>query len=62
MLKLYVVEGEYDTDLEGMTFAVCTTRELAEKAKSLLFDGKDIRITEIIANSIRTDNKIFMLG
>lgn len=56
--KLYVVEGDYDTDLEGMIFAVCTTKELAEKARSLLFDGEDLRITEMIADSIRTDNKI----
>ena len=60
-MKLYVVEGMYDTDLEGMIFAVCTTREKAEKALKMTFDGEDIQITEMIADAIKLDDEIIMM-
>ncbi len=57
-MKLYIVEGMYNTDLEGMIFAVCTTKEKAEKALKMTFDGEDVQITEMIANSIVLDNEV----
>lgn len=57
-MKLYVVEGMHDTDLEGMVFAVCTSNKKAKKALTMLFDGEDLSIKEIVANSIITDGKI----
>lgn len=60
-MKLYVVEGMYNTDVEGMIFAVCTTREKAEKALKMTFDGKDIQITEMIADAIKLDDEIIMM-
>lgn len=60
-MKLYIVEGEYDTDLEGMVFAVCTSKEKADKAMSQLFDGEDLHIAEVIANTIITNGKIVEL-
>lgn len=38
--KAYVVEGARDTDIEGLTFAVCSTKDRAELAKKKLFDGE----------------------
>ena len=38
--KAYVVEGAKDTDIEGLTFAVCSTKDRAELAKKKLFDGE----------------------
>ena len=60
-MKLYIVEGDYGTDVEGMIFAVCTTMEKAEKAMRMSFDGEDLRITEVISDSIILDNKIIMV-
>lgn len=57
-MKLYVVEGDYDSDLEGMMFAVCTTREKADKAWKMTCDGEDVHITEIEADSIIIDGKV----
>ena len=57
-MKLYVVEGMYDTDLEGMIFAVCTTKEKAEKALKMTFDGEDVQITEMIADAIILDDEV----
>ena len=57
-MKLYIVEGAPNTDLEGMIFAVCTTKRIAEKALQMTFDGEDVKITEIIADSIILDGKI----
>ena len=57
-MKLYVVEGDYGTDLEGMIFAVCTTKEKAEKAMKMTCDGEDIRITEMIADSIILNDEV----
>lgn len=60
-MKLYVVEGMYNTDVEGMIFAVCTTRKKAEKALKMTFDGEDIQITEMIADAIKLDDEIIMI-
>ena len=60
-MKLYVVEGMYNTDVEGMIFAVCTTREKAEKVLKMTFDGEDIQITEMIADAIKLDDEIIMM-
>lgn len=57
-MKLYVVEGMYDTDLEGMIFAVCTTKEKADKALKMTFDGEDVQITEMIADAIKLDDEV----
>ena len=57
-MKLYVVEGMYDTDLEGMIFAVCTTKEKADKALKMTFDGKDVQITEMVADAIKLDDEV----
>jgi hypothetical protein len=57
-MKLYVVEGMYDTDLEGMIFAVCTTREKAEKAWKMTCDGEDVQITEMEADAIKLDDEV----
>ncbi len=57
-MKLYVVEGMYDTDLEGMIFAVCTTKEKAEKALKMTFDGEDVQITEMVADAIKLDDEV----
>lgn len=60
-MKLYVVEGQYDTDLEGMIFAVCTTKEKAEKALKMTCDGEDVQITEMIADSIIIDDEVIYM-
>lgn len=60
-MKLYVVEGQYDTDLEGMVFAVCTTRKKAEKALKMTCDGEDVQITEMIADSIIIDDEVIYM-
>ena len=60
-MKLYIVEGMYDTDLEGMIFAVCTTREKAEKALKMTFDGEDVQITEMIADAIKLDDEVIYM-
>ena len=57
-MKLYVVEGMYNTDLEGMIFAVCTTKEKADKALKMTFDGEDVQITEMIADAIKLDDEV----
>jgi len=57
-MKLYVVEGMYDTDLEGMIFAVCTTKEKAEKALKMTLDGEDVQITEMIADAIKLNDEV----
>lgn len=57
-MKLYVVEGMYDTDLEGMIFAVCTTKEKADKALKMTFEGEDVQITEMIADAIKLDDEV----
>lgn len=57
-MKLYVVEGMHDTDLEGMIFAVCTTKEKAEKALKMTCDGEDVQITEIEADAVDIDNEV----
>ena len=60
-MKLYIIEGQYDTDLEGMIFAVCTTKEKAEKALKMTCDGEDVQITEVIADSIKLNDEIIMV-
>lgn len=60
-MKLYVVEGQYDTDLEGMIFAVCTTKKKAEKALKMTCDGEDVQITEMIADSIIIDDEVIYM-
>ena len=60
-MTLYIVEGQYNTDLEGMTFAVCTTKDKAEKALKMTCDGEDVQITEIIADSIKINDEIIMM-
>lgn len=60
-MKLYVIEGDYGTDLEGMTFAVCTTKEKAEKALKMTCDGEDVRITEVIADSVIINNEVITI-
>ena len=57
-MKLYVVEGMYDTDLEGLIFAVCTTKEKAEKALKMTLDGEDVQITEMEADAIKIDDEV----
>jgi len=57
-MKLYVVEGMYDTDLEGMIFAICTTKEKAEQALKMTLDGEDVQITEMEADSIKIDDEV----
>ena len=57
-MKVYVVEGEYGTDLEGMIFAICTDEDKAKKALLMTFDGEDVKITEVIANTIKLDDEI----
>ena len=57
-MKLYVVEGMYDTDLEGMIFAVCTTKEKAEKALKMTCDGEDVQITEMEADAIKINDEV----
>lgn len=60
-MKLYVVEGMYDTDLEGMIFAVCTTKEKAEKALKMTCDGEDVQITEMEADAIKLDDEVIYM-
>lgn len=60
-MKLYLVEGEQYTVLEGMIFAVCTTKEKADKALKMTFDGEDVRITEMIADSVIIDNEVITI-
>lgn len=60
-MKLYVVEGMYDTDLEGMIFAVCTTKEKAEKALKMTLDGEDVQITEMTADAIKINDEVIMM-
>lgn len=55
---LYLVEGQPDTDLEGMVFAVCTTRDSADKALKMSFDGRDVQITEVIADIVKIDDEV----
>ena len=57
-MTLYVVEGQYNTDLEGMIFAICTTKESAEKAIKMTYNGEDVQITEVIADTIKIDNEV----
>lgn len=38
--KAYIVEGAKNTGVEGLTFAVCSTKDRAELAKKKLFDGE----------------------
>lgn len=57
-MTLYIVEGDYNSDLEGMIFAVCTTKEKAEKALKLTCDGEDVHITEMPADAIKIDDEI----
>jgi hypothetical protein len=57
-MKLYIIEGEYGTDLEGMTFAVCTTEEKAKRALKMSCDGEDVKITEIIADTVIIDDEV----
>lgn len=57
-MKLYVVEGMYNTDLEGIIFAVCTTKEKAEKALKLILMVTDVQITEMEADAIKIDDKV----
>lgn len=57
-MKLYVVEGMYDTDFEEMIFAVCTTKEKAEKALKMTFDGEDVQVTEMVADAIKLDDEV----
>lgn len=57
-MKLYIVEGMYDTDLEGMIFAVCTTKEKAEKALKMTLDGEDVQITEMEADAIKINDEV----
>ena len=58
MKKLYVVEGDNNSDLEGMIFAVCTTKRKANKALKMTCDGEDVHIREMIANSIILNDEI----
>ena len=58
MTKLYMIEGQPDTDLEGMIFAVCTTKDSAEKALKMTLDGVDVQITEIIADSVMINDEV----
>ena len=60
-MKLYVVEGMYNTDLEGMIFAVCTTKEKADKALKMTFDGEDVQITEMIADAIKLNDEVIYI-
>ena len=57
-MKLYVIEGIPNTDLEGMCFAICTTKEKADKALKMTCDGEDVQITEVIADTIIIDDEI----
>lgn len=57
-MKLYIVEGMYDTNLEGMIFAVCTTKEKAEKALKMTLDGEDVQITEMEADAIKINDEV----
>ena len=61
-MKLYIVEGMANTDLEGMIFATCTTEENAKKALKMTCDGEDVQITPMIADSIILDNEVVMVG
>ena len=56
--KMYVVEGEEDTEFEGMMFAFCTTMEKAEKALKLCLFPDELKITEVIIDTVIIDNKI----
>lgn len=57
-MKLYVIEGMYDTDLEGVIFAVCTTEKKAKKALKMAFDNEDVQITEMEADAIEIDDEV----
>lgn len=59
-MKVYVIEGQYGTDFEGMTFAICTTKEKAEKAMSMSvgYEEGELMITEIIADTIKINDEI----
>lgn len=64
MEKLYNVVGLYD--LEGLTFARCTTLEKAEKAKELLeaqgFENVlEIQQDEILIDTVEICGKIISL-
>ena len=59
-MKVYVVEGQYGTDFEGMIFAICTTKEKAEKAMemSVGYEEGELMITEVIADTIKVNDEI----
>lgn len=59
-MKVYVVEGQYNTDFEGMIFAICTTKEKAEKAMNMSvgYEEGELMITEVIADTIKINNEI----
>lgn len=58
MATRYLVEGQPNTDLEGMIFADCSTRKSAEKALKMSFGGEDLQITEVISDTIKIDDEI----
>ena len=61
-MKLYILEGAYDSELEGMIFAVCTTEDKAKKAKELsIYDNDDLDITEVIADTVCINNEIITI-
>ena len=55
---LYIVEGDYNSDCEGMIFAVCTTKDSAETALNMTFGGEDVHIREVIADTVVIDDKV----
>lgn len=58
---VYVVEGDRDTEYEGLVFAVCTTKEKAENALNFVPNRDEIIITEVITNCVLTDDGVTLV-
>ena len=61
--KMYVVEGEEDTEFEGMMFAFCTTMEKAEKALGETYsEFEAVKYTTQIVNGTNYNIKVKVGG
>lgn len=49
---IYLIEGEKESELEGLTFAACTNEALANKAIEMLAEKG---FNEVVTNTIQTD-------
>ena len=57
--KAYIVEGKEGTDIEGSTFAVCSTKDRAGLAKKKLFNGyfeDKLTVYEADVDAVTIDN------